>query len=218
MSSFCPIVLGSTSPRRQELIQQLFPNRQISIVPPHNPDEMDLSDLTCKEEIAQGLLQIACDKNDDVCHQLSKSPELASSIVLTADTAVVVCNDSAKYQILGKPPTESYREVVRSWFEQYYLGKTHDVITAVCLSCSGQQLSCTVTSQVTMAAELQNRISWYLDTKESLGKAGGYAIQGVGSLFVEQVTGSITNVIGLPLKETLELVEQADRNFFAKGT
>lgn len=206
------IILGSSSPRRLELLQSLFPNELISLMPPHDPDERKIDHLTTREEITQGLLQIACDKNEDVCCQIL--PTVCPAVILTADTGVIVKNNDGSCQLLGKPPFENYRDVVRDWFERYYLGKTHHVVSAVSLSflvATGkvtQQFSCTVTSEVTMAANLQNRIEWYLDTKEPLGKAGGYAIQGAGSLFVEKVTGSISNIIGLPLKETLELFER----------
>ncbi len=203
------IVLGSSSLRRHDLLQSLFPNESITILPPNNSDESVLDHLTTREEIRQGLLEIACDKNEDVCRQIT--PACSPTAVLTADTGVIVKNNAGSFRLLGKPPAENYREVVRCWFEQYYLGKTHEVVTAICLTISGtsentpQQFSCTVNSEVTMSANLENRIEWYLDTKEPLGKAGGYAIQGAGSLFVEKVNGSISNIIGLPLKETLEL-------------
>jgi len=206
------VVLGSSSPRRQDLLQSLFPSESITILSPRNPDETEIDHLTTREEITQGLLEIACDKNEDVCRQIM--PASLPTAVLTADTGVIVKNNEGGFQLLGKPLAGNYREVVRFWFEQYYLGKTHDVVTAVCLTILGtpedppQQFSCTVISEVTMSANLNNRIEWYLDTKEPLGKAGGYAIQGAGSLFVEKVNGSISNIIGLPLKETLELFEK----------
>ncbi len=206
------IILGSSSPRRQELLQSLFPNESIAILPPHNPDETELDHLTTREEITQGLLEIACDKNEDVCRQIV--PTSSPTVILTADTGVIVKNNGGRFQLLGKPPAENHREVVRDWFEQHYLGKTHYVVTAVTLfflDSHGKNLKQffrTVTSEVTMAANLHHRIEWYLDTEEPLGKAGGYAIQGAGSLFVEKVNGSISNIIGLPLKETLELFEK----------
>ncbi len=212
MNSPYQVVLGSSSLRRQDLLQSLFPNESITILPPNNPDESELDHLTTREEIRQGLLEIACDKNEDVCRQIT--PTSSPTAVLTADTGVIVKNNEGIFQLLGKPPAENYREVVRCWFEQHYLGKTHDVVTAICLTILGasedvpQQFSCTVNSEVTMSANLNNRIEWYLDTEEPLGKAGGYAIQGAGSLFVENVNGSISNIIGLPLKETLELFER----------
>ena len=210
MNTSSPIILGSSSQQRKELIQQLFPNRKVSVIPPQCSDELDLSHLTDQQEIAHGLQQIARDKNVDVSSQLSETSK-GSHFVLTADTGIVVSNQTNQFQILGKPCEENYREIVRSWFEQYYLGKTHEVMTAVCLSIADQRFESLVTSQVTMSKSLHDRIGWYLDTKEPLGKAGGYAIQGAGSLFVEQVTGSISNIIGLPLKETFDLFDQAQK-------
>ena len=208
------IVLGSSSPRRLDLLRSLFPEEPIQVLPPCRSDETEPVDVTTREEIIKGLLEIACDKNEDVSRQLP--PESLPVVLLTADTGIIVKNEDDSFQALGKPPAENYRETVRSWFNQYYLGKTHEVVTACCLSYwreteSGrvpQRYYCTVISEVTMSADLHDRIDWYLDTQEPLGKAGGYAIQGAGSLFVEKVTGSISNIIGLPLRETYELVEQ----------
>ncbi len=212
MTSPYAIILGSASPRRKELLQSLFPDQSISILPPLESKEKEIGHLTTKEEISQGLLEIACTKNEDVRSQIM--PVSSPVAVLTADTGVLVKSDDGTFQLLGKPPEENYRDVVRSWFEQYYLGKTHHVITAMTLfyldasAQSYRQFFRTVTSKVTMSAGLENRIDWYLDTKEPLGKAGGYAIQGAGSLFVERVEGSISNIVGLPLKETMELFEK----------
>ena len=59
-----------------------------------------------------------------------------------------------------------------------------------------------------MRGNVDDWIEWYLDTGEPIGKAGGYAIQGAGSVFVTQVEGSLSNVIGLPLEDTVALFEQ----------
>ncbi len=209
------IVLGSSSPRRLDLLRSLFPEESIRVLPPCRSDETEPVHVTTREEIIEGLLKIACDKNEDVSRQLP--PESLPVALLTADTGIIVKNEDDSFRALGKPPAENYRETVRSWFNQYYLGKTHEVVTACCLSCwenseSDPQTFCrTVVSEVTMSADLHDRIDWYLDTQEPLGKAGGYAIQGAGSLFVEKVTGSISNIIGLPLRETCELIEQVEQ-------
>ena len=63
-------------------------------------------------------------------------------------------------------------------------------------------------TDVTFRADAKKWLDWYLDTDEPLGKAGGYALQGAGSLFVEQVTGSISNVVGLPLEAAIECLNE----------
>jgi septum formation protein len=59
-----------------------------------------------------------------------------------------------------------------------------------------------------MIADVENHLEWYIGTEEPRGKAGGYAIQGAGSLFISQVTGSLSNVIGLPLEALLEVFNE----------
>ena len=59
-------------------------------------------------------------------------------------------------------------------------------------------------------ADVEKHLEWYIETGEPRGKAGGYAIQGAGSIFVSQVTGSLTNVIGLPLEALLSAFEELE--------
>jgi septum formation protein len=65
-----------------------------------------------------------------------------------------------------------------------------------------------VTTDVTFIADVDRRLEWYISTGEPRGKAGGYGIQGLASLFVKEVRGSRSNVIGLPLEALLELFEE----------
>jgi septum formation protein len=98
---------------------------------------------------------------------------------------------------------------VRDWFQRYYLGRTHTVLTAVCLSTSaGVRQERLVSTEVTFRADGGRWLEWYLSTGEPLGKAGGYAVQGAGALFVERIEGSPSNVIGLPLWETFALLRE----------
>ena len=61
-----------------------------------------------------------------------------------------------------------------------------------------------------MMPDVEPWLEWYLSTGESLGKAGGYALQGAGSLFIEEVRGSLSNVIGLPVRELAELLQECE--------
>ncbi len=200
------IVLGSSSPRRRELLGQLFPTADIRIHPPEDDREEDLSPCRSRAEIEQGLLRIATAKAGMVERQWGETP---FDFLLTADTAVVVPCDEHHFRVLGKPDPLQYPDEVRGWFHDYYLGRTHEVMTAIhLLTRSKRALSRLVTSRVTFASAAPARVDWYLRTGESLGKAGGYALQGIGGCFVEQLQGSLSNVVGLPLLETLELFEQ----------
>src|SRR4029079_19349041 len=103
-------------------------------------------------------------------------------ILIAADTTVVAQERNGRPEVLGQPPEdETWRDVVRHWFREYYAGRTHQVITAVCVSrgLSWRQER-VVRSEVTFTADVDRHLEWYLSTGEPRGKAGGYAIQGAG--------------------------------------
>jgi septum formation protein len=119
--------------------------------------------------------------------------------VLAADTTVV-CDDG----ILGKP--QSLPDAV-AMLEQLS-GRTHQVMTAVALhepDAQSPQVR-TVTTQVTFRSLTADELTAYWHTGEPLDKAGAYAIQGLGAMFVSRIEGSYTNVVGLPVFETLQLL------------
>ena len=198
------IVLGSRSPRRRELLAHLIPADRIVVAPPSTPDEPGFEGLTAWSQIHDRLQEIARQKNDDVRLQ-----QPASAVVLTADT-VIVGEAEGELAVLGQPPeTPGWKEVVRMWFERYLLGRPHFAVTAVCLSNAADRWETLAQTQVTFAMAGPEVVDWYLATGESRGKAGGYALQGAGSLFVEEIVGSPSNVVGLPLRETRDLMIQA---------
>ena len=83
-------------------------------------------------------------------------------------------------------------------------------MTAVVLSDpSGQRMERIVETHVSMGSASEALLEWYLDTEEPLGKAGGYALQGAGSVFISRVEGSLTNVVGLPLEAVREMLREA---------
>jgi septum formation protein len=129
--------------------------------------------------------------------------------VIAADTVVIV-DRGGSLHVLGQPPDDdSWRETVRRWFVQDYAGKTHLVATALVVEPvdTGKRSSRIVTSRVAFTEDVDRWLDGYLATGESRGKAGGYALQGAGSIFVSKVEGSLSNVVGLPLAELLELLE-----------
>ncbi|HZN92358.1 MAG TPA: Maf family protein [Myxococcales bacterium] len=121
------------------------------------------------------------------------------AVVLAADTAVVL--DGA---ILGKPAGEAEaKHMVRS-----LSGRRHSVWTGVALD--GAARASAVVETVVWFRELSEaEIAWYASTGEPLDKAGAYAIQGAGGMLVQRIEGSASNVVGLPLAETVELLGRA---------
>ena len=204
------LILGSRSPRRRELLELLVSPESIDVRPPLSSDELGFDGLTSWLEIAQRLQRIAREKNDDVLAQVSPRDD-DTQLVLTADTVIVASGADARFQVLGQPPAdESWRDVVRGWFCDLYAGRSHIAATAVCLTerLSGRRLERIVQSHVWVRDDVEPLLDWYLATDEPRGKAGGYALQGLASVFVTRVEGSITNVVGLPLEALVELLPQ----------
>ncbi len=202
-----PIVLGSRSPRRRELLSHLVAPERIIVLPPTDPEEPGFQGLHEEAPIRDQLLRIARLKNVNVRARV-ECPSQA--LVLTADT-VIVAGAAGTYEVLGQPNSgDRWRETVRQWFHSYYFGQTHRVLTAVVISnATGQQWEHIAETEVTMRARNEVLLEWYLDTEEPLGKAGGYALQGAGSVFITDVAGSLSNVVGLPLEAVSEMLQQA---------
>jgi septum formation protein len=133
-------------------------------------------------------------------------------LVLAADTTVVVDGG-----ILGKPEDEAdARRMLRS-----LSGRDHLVLTGIALEEPGQGNAAEVVeSRVRMAPLTDAEIAWYVATGEPMDKAGAYALQGLGALFVEAVDGTPSNVVGLPLPAVYRLFAQLgyDLRSFREGT
>lgn len=181
------IYLGSGSPRRVELLQQMnipFTQRVLDV------DELypeDLSDV----EITDFLAKL----KGKVQQQKLALNELA----LTADT-IVWHNNIA----LGKPKNED--EAIKMLIA--LSGETHQVITSVCLSTKDKQRCINDTTHVTMTALSQDEITYYVRKFKPFDKAGAYGIQEwIGRVGVSRIEGSYTNVVGLPTHKTYALLK-----------
>jgi len=200
-----PIVLASRSPRRLELLQSIVPASRILVYAPPTAEELGFEGLTSLPTIFRRVLEIVQEKHDRVAEALHEQ-QIASAAIVAGDTIVVASGSDEMPVVLGQPPeTENHAELVRKWFREYYAGREHQVLTGVRISASvdglSQVKSFIVQTTVRFVSDVDRWLDWYIATGEPHGKAGGYAIQGAGSLFVEQVTGSLSNVIGLPIRE-----------------
>ena len=175
------LILASASPRRRELLQQT-PLRFRVI--PSRTDETRLREETPETYVAR----IAAEKARAVAERYP------GFWVLAADTIVAL-----EGQIFGKPADlDNARQMLTS-----LSGHPHQVLTAfVLLDTAGNTTAAeTVTSQVTFKELSESEVTAYLATGEPFDKAGAYAIQGKGRDLVAQVSGSHTNIIGLPMDE-----------------
>lgn len=207
------VILASRSPRRRELLALLVPEDLIEVRPPRDAEEAGFEALHDEPSIHRRLAEIARDKCDDVCEQLAES-DTDYDVIIAADTVIVGERTDGKLDVLGQPPqTPDWREVVARWFRDYYFGREHTAMTALCVAdADGRRCERIAATKVAMAADRDELLDWYLDTGEPCGKAGGYAIQGAGSMFVTSIDGSLSNVVGLPL-ETLRDVLAELANF-----
>jgi septum formation protein len=196
-------VLASRSPRRLELLAQIVPRERIRVLPPASPEEPGFEGLRTRAEIEARLMSIAVAKRDEVLRRLGDDADRA--VVLAADTTIIVGECNGAFTAIGQPPESDWRETTRRWFLEHYAGRTHLALTALCVATPTARRSIVATTRVTFRDDAEDYLDWYLSTNEPCGKAGGYAIQGAGSIFIERVEGSLTNVIGLPLRELLDL-------------
>jgi septum formation protein len=145
------------------------------------------------------VVRLAGEKARAIGGRLGAAPR---RLVLGSDTVVVIGED-----VLGKPRDPAHAVALLGQI----LGRRHTVLTGVALldTESGELRSCCVASDVVMRAASGAEVSAYVASGEPLDKAGAYALQGEGRKFVECVIGSESNVIGLPLEETLALLRSA---------
>jgi septum formation protein len=181
------LVLASQSPRRREMLGGL--GIPLEVRPAHT-DEAVLAGEAPRDYV----LRVAREK----------ARAVAGGMVLAADTAVVL-----GAEVLGKPTgADDARRMLRA-----LSGTVHEVLTAVCVRRSDPgpqlELDAVVATRVRFAPLSASAIEWYVESGEPLDKAGAYAIQGAGGAFVVSVEGSVSNVVGLPLSETVELLARA---------
>src|SRR5262245_30800170 len=212
MSAATTIVLASRSPRRRELLRLIVPDDRISVVPPRDAAEPGFDGLHDLTAIEQRLTAIARLKAADVADQLARknSAGPASAVIIAADTTIVAAGTDSVLHVLGQPPEDGlWKATVQHWFRDYYAGRTHRALTALCVHAPSRRIvERLVSTEVTMTADVESRLEWYIETGEPRGKAGGYAIQGAGSVFIARVAGSLSNVIGLPLEDLMDVFEE----------
>lgn len=186
------VILASKSPRRKELLSLIC--KDFEIMPadidesvPCEIDRKDAAEYTAKRK----------------CLAISEKKEYSDTVVIACDTIVLVDDE-----ILGKPKDyEDGFSMLRK-----LSGKEHSVISGVAISFKGEMMYFSQTSRVRFFDLTDEEIGDYLDSGEPFDKAGGYGIQGIGSLLVEGFEGDFFNIVGLPIarlrKELARLLEE----------
>jgi len=182
------LILASKSPRRYELLRQV--GLEFEVVPSRVKE-----DFVKGESPREHVIRLAETKARDVGNGYP------DRWVIAADTIVYI-NGS----ILGKPNNrQEALEMLRC-----LSGQEHWVLTgfAVCHLAKGKADKEAVQTAVKMKNLTPAEMEWYVQTGEPFDKAGGYAIQGVGSFMIESIRGSYTNVVGLPICELIQMLNR----------
>jgi septum formation protein len=182
-------ILASSSPRRRELLASV--GLEFDVIPSHIPEER-LEGETPEEYVAR----LSREKASEI------SEKHPSRWVIAADTTVALLD-----LVLEKPADAEEAERMLATIA----GKTHVVYTGVTLNRADPHYADThvATSEVRMLPLTKSDIAWYVATGEPLDKAGAYAAQGVGGMFIDSIHGSYTNVVGLPLALLFQMLRKA---------
>ncbi len=187
------IVLASASPRRKELLEQIGLKFKV------HPSKFEEKETHISPE-------------DLALHNaIGKAEEIAklykNAIIIGVDTVV-----SYKKHLLNKPKNaKDHKRMLK-----ILSGKTQEVISAICLidTRTNKKLTTTETTKVKMDRLTEEFMDAYIKSGEGHDKAGGYAIQGKGSLFIKGIEGDYFNVVGLPINKLRKLLEKTELKLF----
>lgn len=182
-------ILASSSPRRRELLASI--GLEFDVIPSHVP-ELHQQGEAPEEYVGR----LSRDKAGAIASQYP------DRWVIAADTTVLFGDT-----LLEKPEDEN--DAVRML--GVIAGQTHTVYTGLTLQqqSRGYHETRVSESEVRMLPLSEDEIRWYVRTGEPMDKAGAYAVQGIGSMFIESVHGSFTNVVGLPLATLYQMLRRA---------
>ncbi len=183
------IILASASERRQELLSRLVDDFTIII------SDFDETKVQKTGTVSQYVEEIAIGKAKDVLNKIQEP-----SIIIAADTVVALGEE-----ILGKPKDKADAYNMLSKLSD----NTHEVYTGIVLinSESGKIIKDSVKTDVVFSKLKDKQINDYIDSGDSLDKAGAYGIQGKAGIFVKKINGCYYNVVGLPLNKLNEMIE-----------
>jgi nucleoside triphosphate pyrophosphatase len=209
------LILASASPRRAELLRSAGYEFDVHAVEIDERPQSGEAPAAYVERLAREKAERAIEElsgpaqaghyvqsqtdvqpKTDVVSGFSRTLDV---LVLGADTAVVIGDE-----ILGKPhDAEDAARMLRR-----LSGRTHQVMTGICLRTAERSASHVEISSVTFAPLSEDQIAWYVASEEGGDKAGGYAIQGLASRLIPRLEGSYANVVGLPIAVVDDLIDR----------
>ena len=186
------LLLASASQRRTELLDLIGINHRVVNQNFDEDSVVEKDPVLCSKLIVEG-------KNKSARALLLKSSD-NNFPVLTADTLVFTPSKN----IVGKPENHEHsRELLRE-----FSGATHSVFSTVMVSTTEQSILKTCETRVSFKNMTEQEIEEYVLSEEGIGKAGAYGIHGPAGKYVTNVEGSYTNVVGLPVHETYEILKE----------
>ncbi|OGS91475.1 MAG: septum formation protein Maf [Gallionellales bacterium GWA2_60_18] len=193
------IYLASQSPRRRELLKQVGINFEVLLLRSDPRRNIDVDETPHPGEQPEDYVLRVCRAKADAGYAALRKRNLPQFPVLAADTAVALDGD-----IFGKPENEAQAAAMLRRLS----GREHRVLSAVAMAMAEHVEVAVSISTVRFAPLDEERIGRYLLTREYADKAGAYGIQGHAGAFVEHLSGSYTGVMGLPLFETVQLLQR----------
>jgi|SRR5215831_17240119 len=198
------LYLASRSPRRRDLLKQIGVKFEPLMLRLALPRGADIDESRHPSESPAAYVERIAKEKANFAARAIAMRSLFGKPILTADTVVILDDET-----LDKPANATRAaELLRR-----LSGRTHEVRTCVVVAVGSgntvRLLSQTSVSLVTFSTLTEAQIAQYCASNEPLDKAGGYAIQGLAAVFVERLEGSYSNVMGLPLFETAQLLRQA---------
>lgn len=193
------IYLASQSPRRRELLKQIGVNFEMLLLRCDPRRNVDVDETPVGGERPEDYVVRVSRGKAEAGYAVLKLRNLPSFPVMAADTTVTVDG-----RILGKPENDEQAAEMLSALS----GREHRVLSAVAVALNEHVETVLSVSTVRFTTLSEERIRRYLLTHEYRDKAGGYAIQGYAAAFIEHISGSYSGVMGLPLFETVQLLQR----------
>jgi septum formation protein len=188
------LLLASASPRRTELLDLMGIHHEVVEQKFDEDSVKDVDPIVCSQNIVKG-------KNISARELLAGSTK-ENLPILTADTLVFTPNK----EIVGKPKDyEHSRKLLRE-----FSGKVHSVFSTVMITTYDRKIVKTCETKVLFKVMDDAEIEEYVLSEEGVGKAGAYGIHGPAGKYITNIEGSYTNVVGLPLHETYEILKELD--------
>lgn len=192
------IYLASQSPRRRQLLEQLGVKYELLLADEY--EDAEALETVLKNEAPAAYVKRVTGLKLDAAVARMKRRKLRPAPVLCSDTTVALVR-----VIYGKP--EHAKDAIRMLSE--LAGTSHRVLTAVAVQAGKRRFEDVSISKVSFEAMTPVQIRRYVATGEPMGKAGAYAVQGRAALHITAINGSYSGIMGLPLRETAQLLRHA---------